>query len=273
MNLYFSNTYQQPQNSSYPRKVEIFNKEQLREETSKHDFAFAKFKDGYTQKGEFRICHRKLENFIESDTVFADVDNDKNVHYTINNLLSDGSKWNMYILTSKSHTSDKNRFHVIFPLGVNIYDVNQHRKLLEALHKTIFKGSIVDSNCLESSRYFNAFIGTEVYHTEGDYIYSYLLENKQEEKKYTARKEPEINNALKMSIILGLKKAADRGDFAEYNTWIAVGWTLKKYNFSEDEFVYISDQNSEKLARDKWKSFDINKGESRIGYLMNFVRD
>jgi hypothetical protein len=157
MHLITSNTKLNPKNTFYPNVVKILNKEQLLE-AIKFDHCASLMENGY----------RKNENWVGSDCIMVDVDNQNNeVPYTIEQALYDFRRYKCFIVPSKSHLKEKNgkiveRFHIYFPIK-QCLDPERYLDMVS----TIAHKAHNDGDCLDLSRYFNGIEGVEVFQTEG----------------------------------------------------------------------------------------------------------
>jgi len=282
--LFFSNTYMQPQNTSYPNRVTIKGEpEVLRYNVSRSDYAFASYKNGKTKRGTTEIvAHRCNNDFMWCNTLYIDIDNDK-LCYTLNDFRNDFKDHEYYIQTSKSHQVQKDdkpakdRFHAIFPIGVKIIDSSMLKRYLQLLHMMSFKDDILDKNCIDSARFFLGFKDTIIEYNQGTSI---LEDIKRFEETlpiktnpdYSDLKVPHINSGLKNIILLHLKKASEAGEFDDYNSWIGIGFSMKKLGFSLEEYQYISKKDAHQAAEEKWNSIDLNEIEASPLHLLSYAR-
>lgn len=146
--LYTAKVSQRKDNCYYPNKVEIADKITL-VDAVKLDNVSAEYKDNY----------RSRENFIGSDNIVMDCDNDHS---------DDPSKWvdenkieelfaliSYALVFSRNHMKQKGqksarpRFHIYFPIS---HETNQKKysELKKAIHKAF---SFFDGNALDSARF------------------------------------------------------------------------------------------------------------------------
>lgn len=113
--IYFSNCLEKEYNTTYKREIEINNLDDLKQAVS-HDYVSIRFKD----------YQRSIDNFMESDCIIMDIDNDHSddpsswigpekigdvfpnveyyVHFSRHHLITKGSK------------EARAKFHVLFPI-------------------------------------------------------------------------------------------------------------------------------------------------------------
>jgi hypothetical protein len=159
LHLLASNQKNNPKNVDYCNVVKVTNIEELKKAVQ-FDHVSIMLKDG----------HRNNENFVMSDCIMIDVDN-QNVssdnQYTIAAFLHDFRRYKAFVVESKSNNKEKHgiireRFHVYFPIkrteDINKY-IQMKRKLSEKCHN--------DGDSLDVSRFFFGIDGPVVYKTNG----------------------------------------------------------------------------------------------------------
>lgn len=289
MDLFFSNSYKKPGDTSFTNQVKIKGDAELFQRwVRKNDYAFALYKSGKTAKGTVDIkCHRSNKDFLWCNTLYADIDNDSLI-YTIEDFERDFAKYEYYIQTSKSHQLQKNkrdgqvlpvadRFHIVFPIEKRIVDTSMLKHYLKLLHMMGFNGQTIDKNCIDSARFFEGHKESLVTYHEGESI---LVDIKLFEKtlpittdiKMKDLKVPKVNSGLKNIILVHLKKAADKGEFDDYNDWIGVGFSMKKLGFTLEEYQYISKPESQEEAKNKWNSVKLDEIEASPLHLLSYAR-
>ncbi len=136
-------------NCLYPEKIEVFDAETLKKAIS-HDYVCAKYKENY----------RNINNFISSDCLAFDCDNDHS---------EDEGKWvdvvdikeafpgvAFAVHYSRSHMKDKNgkkprpKFHVLFP----IREIKSKEEYTELKRKVSDLFPYFDKNALDAARFF-----------------------------------------------------------------------------------------------------------------------
>ena len=146
--LYAAKVSQRKDNCYYPNKAEIKDKVTLIE-AIKFDNVSAEYKDNY----------RSRENFIGSDNIVMDCDNDHS---------EDSSKWldekkieelfapiSYALVFSRNHMKQKGqktarpRFHIYFPITTET-DQKKYGELKKAIHSSF---PFFDSNALDSARF------------------------------------------------------------------------------------------------------------------------
>jgi hypothetical protein len=123
------------------RNVQITAKELLDTILEGHAFCVASLKsneDGY--------CHKKTENFVSGHLICIDIDNknaeDKKLSIDEGYLSFEEAKQSKelqttasFVYTTPSHTSDHNRFRIIFVLKNSITDIDKFKKLIKHMIK------------------------------------------------------------------------------------------------------------------------------------------
>ena len=147
-------------NCSYPNKVTVVTPEQLQEAVKK-DHVCAEFKGNY----------RSIENFIRSDVIVMDIDNDHTevpADWITAEKLEDLFPNVEYLLApSRHHLLDKEgksarpRYHMYFPIS-EITDATKYTNLKRAIQSAY---SFFDGNALDASRFiFGAECDEVIFH-------------------------------------------------------------------------------------------------------------
>jgi hypothetical protein len=124
------------------------------------------FRDGKNSKGVLKQAHRCERDWIKSDVLMLDFDENA---LPIDQFMTLYKKYGFYLATSKSHLKEKNgvigpRYHVYFP--IREYDNRgQYKLLLKKLHK--FFNQACDRQCSDASRFFNGNSNAKLYYNEG----------------------------------------------------------------------------------------------------------
>lgn len=286
MKLYFKQGLFKADINSYPNQVEIESPEQLQKLVSENDYCMQKMKDGF-HKGVKVVAQRKIENFIMTDVLWGDIDNEGGGNFTIEDFKKVASKYEYYISTSKSHQKEKqsgdkvlpkkDRFHFFFPLGIEIYDGESARKLIKAMASLLNLNGVLDSKCFDPSRFFYGSPENITIYNKGEVgiLEDVLVKQKEleEANKYNASyKEQRPNNALRMSVMMALRKAAMADEFSDYNTWIGLGWCMKKYGFQVEDWESISHAQAVPQCSKKWDSFRLDSHQSSLNWLLGIAR-
>ena len=116
MILFYSNVRDKPLNTSYPHKIEIKSLDDLRKAAS-FDYVGVEYKDD----------HRCEENFLVSDCLMLDLDNDHSEDPSswidVNTLLDFFPGVEVYIHYSQNHQKIKKgkppgpKYHLLFPIN------------------------------------------------------------------------------------------------------------------------------------------------------------
>lgn len=149
MKLYTSNTQGVESNCIYINEIDAVDLISLKKATS-FDHVMAKYKNSY----------RSNDNFIESECVPMDIDNDHSENpddwISTNDLkrIFDGVKF--AVVYSRNHKKEKHgkpaipRMHIYFPIP-KVTDVNEYVAIKEKLAETY---SFFDGNALDGARFF-----------------------------------------------------------------------------------------------------------------------
>lgn len=157
-----ANCVGQAGNCSYPNKVTVVTPKQLQEAVKK-DHVCAEFKGNY----------RSLENFIRSDVIVMDIDNDHTevpADWITSEKLEELFTNVEYLLTpSRHHLLDKEgklarpRYHIYFPIS-EVTDASRYAKLKKAIQRVY---SFFDGNALDAARFIFGAECEEVIFHEG----------------------------------------------------------------------------------------------------------
>lgn len=155
-----ANCVGQAGNCSYPNRVTVVTPEQLQEAVKK-DHVCAEFKGNY----------RSVENFIRSDVIVMDIDNDhtdeptewitpekmKELFPNVEYLLAPSR----HHLLDKEGKSARPRYHMYFPIS-EITDAGRYANLKKAIQSVY---SFFDGNALDAARFiFGAECDEVIYH-------------------------------------------------------------------------------------------------------------
>ena len=155
-----ANCVGQARNCSYPNRVTVVTPEQLQEAVKK-DHVCAEFKGNY----------RSVENFIRSDVIVMDIDNDHTdepMEWITPEKLEELFPNVEYLLApSRHHLLDKEgksarpRYHMCFPVS-EITDAGRYANLKKAIQSVY---SFFDGNVLDAARFiFGAECDEVIYH-------------------------------------------------------------------------------------------------------------
>ena len=193
--IYVSNTTNNNKNCFYPNKV-IIGDEQSACLSFSHDYVCAKYMDNY----------RSQKNFISSSLLPFDIDNDHSENekewITPSKVAEFFTGVPFIVHYSKNNMKEKNgkkarpKFHVIFPIK-EITDEKEYARYKERLY-VLFP--YVDSNALDSARYFNGTENPKVEFYGGTRTIDKFIEN--EEKSYEYLTSDEIPEGKRNSTML-----------------------------------------------------------------------
>ena len=155
-----ANCVGQAGNCSYPNKVTVVTPEQLQEAVKK-DHVCAEFKGNY----------RSIENFIRSDVIVMDIDNDHTevpAEWITSEKLEELFPNVEYLLApSRHHLLDKEgksvrpRYHMYFPIS-EVTDASRYANLKKAIQSAYF---FFDGNALDAARFiFGAECDEVIFH-------------------------------------------------------------------------------------------------------------
>ena len=149
LTLYTADCTGDAKNCVYPNKAEISNKEELVKAVAR-DQVFARYKNSY----------RNISNFLESDVIPMDCDNDHSENpdeWLSTSALEDVfSDVDHIIIPSRHHMLEKNgkaarpRYHILFPIQ-NCSDAAMYAAVKTAIQK---KYEFFDDNALDAARFF-----------------------------------------------------------------------------------------------------------------------
>lgn len=159
-----------PSNCSYPHKFEVTDAATLTEAVKK-DYVCA----------EYLNCYRNGDNFIGSDCLPVDCDNDHSENpadwVTVEDVKKAFPGITFAVHYSRSHMREKNgkaarpKFHVLFPID-GMTDASAYSEM-KKLVNTIFP--YFDSKALDAARFFFGTAAPEVEIIEGDMTLSEFL--------------------------------------------------------------------------------------------------
>ena len=159
-----------PSNCSYPHKFEVTDAATLTEAVKK-DYVCA----------EYLNCYRNGDNFIGSDCLPVDCDNDHSENpadwVTVEDVKKAFPGMTFAVHYSRSHMREKNgkaarpKFHVLFPID-GMTDASAYSEM-KKLVNTIFP--YFDSKALDAARFFFGTAAPEVEIIEGDMTLSEFL--------------------------------------------------------------------------------------------------
>lgn len=268
MKVYISGKMIEPFETSFPTAVTIESAADLQATAARSDYVMSAFRDGYTQKGQFKRSHTCIEDYIQSDCLYLDVDNDGDKLITLKDFARRFGMVEHYITTSKSHGKEKHgriadRFHVLFPLETPITDGKMMKTYLRLLHSHVGI-KISDPACVDVARKFFGNPTNESFHEEGHFFIDTILrpkyldfleKNVQKETLYIPPPSS-MMEAIKQSYLESVDKAYRMGWFDGYRSWITIGMALKQAGYPLDAWLSVCHTKTDRdLARTKWDTF------------------
>lgn len=251
--LCYSNYSQNKSNCLYPNKITVIDQQTLKTAIA-FDHVAASYKDNY----------RSNQNFISSDCVIMDVDNDhsenKEDWYDLKSISQIFPNVQMALYTSRNHNKVKNdksarpRFHVIFPLGKTINNPDEYLNVKKSIIEYF---PFFDRNAIDLARFLfgNATAELEIIEGANDVI-KFLDDNK--ERVFIQETIPEgtRNSTMYRSACCLLIRYGDND---------------KTYNDFQSQANYCSPLLDEKELKQIWnnaKKFYENKVLTRKDYVM-----
>lgn len=205
-----------PSNCSYPHKFEVTDAATLTEAVKK-DYVCA----------EYLNCYRNGDNFIGSDCLPVDCDNDHSENpadwVTVEDVKKAFPGITFAVHYSRSHMREKNgkaarpKFHVLFPID-GMTDASAYSEM-KKLVNTIFP--YFDSKALDAARFFFGTATPEVEIIEGDMTLSEFLSAEDFDADM-------VNNGQRVTTITEGSRNATMSRFA--------GRVIKKYGDNETAF-------------------------------------
>ena len=205
-----------PSNCSYPHKFEVTDAATLTEAVKK-DYVCA----------EYLNCYRNGDNFIGSDCLPVDCDNDHSENpadwVTVEDVKKAFPCITFAVHYSRSHMREKNgkaarpKFHVLFPID-GMTDASAYSEM-KKLVNTIFP--YFDSKALDAARFFFGTATPEVEIIEGDMTLSEFLSAEDFDADM-------VNNGQRVTTITEGSRNATMSRFA--------GRVIKKYGDNETAF-------------------------------------
>ena len=174
--LSYANYSQNKSNCLYPNKITVIDQQTLKTAIA-FDHVAASYKDNY----------RSNQNFISSDCVIMDVDNDhsenKEDWYDLKSISQIFPNVKMALYTSRNHNKVKNdksarpRFHVIFPLDKTINNPDEYLNVKKSIIEYF---PFFDRNAIDLARFLfgNATAELEIIEGANDVI-KFLDDNKE----------------------------------------------------------------------------------------------
>lgn len=158
--IFTANCTSKASNCDYPNKVEVTSAEVLQEAVKK-DHVCASYKEN----------KRGNDNFISSDVIVMDIDNDHtddpSEYITESKMDELFPDINYCLVPSRHHMLEKGshpaapRYHVMFPVEV-ITDATQYAKVKELLYKNY---PFFDGNALDAARFlYGSEVGEVIWH-------------------------------------------------------------------------------------------------------------
>lgn len=286
--LYISGAMQDKYKTSFPFSCEILDAEDLRLIAAGTDYCMAEFRNGFTSRGEYRRSHCAAEDFVQSDVLYADIDNDgciEATQFTIEAFDNIFHEYEYFLTTSKSHRKQKDekppldRFHVFFPLDQPVTDRETMKGYLQSLHKHFFGMKVMDSSCIDVARKFYGNPSNEAKHNAGKSIQA-IIDQLWRRDQIEAQKVSEfirgksispansITDPMRQLIIPSLDKAYKLGWFDEYRSWINLAMALKQAGYKIDVWHrYCHTSDDIELAEKKWETLSPDGSLNGMQYL------
>lgn len=293
--LYISGAMQIRGETGFYSACEILSADDLELIAAGSDYCMAKFKNGFTEKGAYKRGHCAAKEFIQSDVLYADIDNEgctMDTQFSLEDFKRRFSDYEYFISTSKSHMKPKkddpplDRYHVFFPLEYSVTDKIVMKGYLQVLHRHFFGMKTIDPSCIDVARKFFGNPNNKSYHNEGKRIHGIIdrlwndEKNKEQEKEVEKNKQPfiSITDPMRRLMIPSLDKAYKLGWFDEYKSWINLGMALKHAGYDVSVWLrYCHTDEDIDLAEKKWDTLNPDGSLNGMKYLyqihskLNFI--
>lgn len=203
LTFYTSNKLGAEENCTYAKEIKVTDLKSLKEAVS-HDYVCAKYKNN----------HRSKENFIFSDVMALDFDNDSDnpeEWITKEDVMAAFPGVPLAIHYSRHHMKEKKdksarpRFHIFMPIRP-IYD---HIKYSDFKARINARFPYCDEGALDSARFFYGTKDPEVEIVEGDINLTDFLEEEEFDKDFDKIKEGSRNTTMSRFAARVLKKYGD----------------------------------------------------------------
>jgi putative DNA primase/helicase len=231
------------------------------------------------------IGGRTLDHFAYTQFLFGDVDNDsedESTHCSIEQFHEIFKGTEYYIITSRNHQKAKNksrkeykwispardRFHVLFPLSEDCYDLGWVGRQLDELCKLY---PFFDNSAKGSTRFYFGHDSSVVLWNDGKRMEYVNVEVPQQEYIFTGTTNTDLDASLNKRILERLLNSYNAGYFKDYGDWIKCGQALKACGFTIDDWRLITDHTvTEKILSIKWNGFKPSKIGK--GSLIDYAR-
>lgn len=256
MKLYFNDkAYQQGENTIYPQKADITSAEEL-QRVACYDHVAA----------EYQNDHRNNDNFLNSDCLIMDVDNDHTddpaAWVTTADIAADLPGVEFYAATSRNHGKEKQsggktytarpRFHVYFPIdqttsGAEYADMKQRLSEMFAYY---------DSNAKDAARFLYGNKGVKASYTGGDRRIDQFLQSMPKATAWSYQRTEYRQESEGLDVLDALRSIDPAG--LSYAEWLSVGMALKSGGYDMSDFDAWSRADSRYKPREipkKWASF------------------
>ena len=287
--LYRSNTVQQPTNRYYPICETISNAEQLRRTVTFDHIAC-----------ECAGSHRHSDNFLSSDCVVLDIDNDETnrskyqywdnpEHWTnLKDVIKDLPTVEFYAVTSRSHAKSKvnslgdtrparPKMHIYFPVP-EFHDLSIVTTTKKSL---VRKFKYYDPAVSSAVGFLYGNPDAQVYHHKGyENILYWTIDHATQEpeppmqaprRDYPKQTPAEPGKLLDLEEVLySISPAA-----LSYADWIYCGAVLHKLGLGVELWDSWSRQDGRYRSNDctrRWESFDDGKCRAGAGWLIRFAK-
>ena len=248
--------------------------------------------------GIYRDGWKRDKDWISSDWLFFDVDNEAGPHCSIKEFSELFARFKFFIITSRNHQKAKSktnkktgivtdyppsdRFHVLFPVET-ITDITVLNKCLSTI---IGKYPFFDKNAKGANRFFYGFDNAEVFFHDG------IRMNPPRSEKVTAT-SPDMEAVLELSkhadetkdsaqeriidhvaYMVGLRLARDNGAFVDRDKWVKLGYILYANEFTYEDWMELSDKGEDTPANlARWRGFATEHNTGTMASLTYTIRE
>lgn len=268
--FYNERVYQQKENTSFPKQAEITSAEEL-QRVACYDHVAAEYQDD----------HRNNDNFLNSDCLIMDVDNDHTddpaAWVTTADIAADLPGVEFYAATSRNHGKEKQsgdktytarpRFHVYFPIdqttsGAEYADMKQ--RLSEMF-------SYYDPAAKDAARLLFGNKDAKASHTDGNRRIDQFLQSMPKAIQWSYQRTETRQESAGLDVLDALQHIDPAA--LDYAAWLSVGMALKSGGYDMSDFDAWSRADSRYKPREipkKWASF--KRDGVGVGTIIHMAR-
>lgn len=256
MKLFFNErAYQQKENNKYQQQAEITSAEEL-QRVACYDHVAAEYKNN----------HRHNDNFINSDCLIMDVDNDHTDDpaqwVTTADIAADLPGVEFYAATSRNHGKEKKsgdktytarpRFHVYFPID----KTTSAAEYADMKERLVNMFAYYDSNAKDVARFLYGNADVKASHTDGNRRIDQFLQTMPKATQWSYQRTEYRQESEGLDVLDALRSIDPAA--LSYAEWLSVGMALKSGGYDMSDFDAWSRADSRYKPREipkKWASF------------------